>query len=258
MTVILYKYGAACGLPDLSPFCIKLETFLRMAHIPYRTHLGFPSQAPKGKLPYLEYDGKMLFEPREMIDELTQHFDVSLDATLEDNQIAIGQAFRSMIEEHLYFAILYFRWQDPIGWDVYERVVAQTIEQTGAPAWLSARLTQLSRNSMLKALLAQGIGQLESTKVAHIACQQISTISNLLSMKRYFLDERPSSIDATVYAFLESVLIPPFENPLRQHILSLPNLVDYCRRMREQFWRELGSSVSSSRPSKARIVQEPS
>lgn len=243
MTVILYKYGPACGLPDLSPFCIKLETFLRMAHIPYQTQLGFPAQAPKGKLPYLEHLGKILVDPHLIVDYLTQHFDVSLDATLEHQQLSVGRAFRSMIEEHLYFAIVYFRWQHEASWRWYEDIVVQTIQQAGAPLWLAITLTRLSRKSVLKALQIQGTGSLEPATVVDVARQQISAISNLLSSRSYFLDEKPCSIDATVYAFLESILVPPLENPLREHVASLPNLVAYCQRMRERFWKELTVAV---------------
>ena len=35
MSVMLYKFGPVMGLPDPSPFCFKLETYLRMAGIKY-------------------------------------------------------------------------------------------------------------------------------------------------------------------------------------------------------------------------------
>lgn len=239
MTVTLYKYGPACGMPDLSPFCIKLETFLRMAQIPYETQLGYPKQAPKGKLPYIEHHGKVVSDSTLIVDYLTDTFDVSLDSTLDNRQSSVGRAFQSMIEEHLYFAIVYFRWQDEEGWMSYEDVVAQTIQHAGAPQWLSETLTRLSRRSVLKALNAQGTGRLGAEDVAALACQQISAISNFLTHKKYFLGERPSAIDATVFAFLESILRPPFSNPLRRHAKTLDNLVNYTERMRARYWNDI-------------------
>jgi Glutathione S-transferase N-terminal domain len=47
--VTLYKFIPAWGLPDLSPFCVKLETYLRLAKIPYETQVGDPRKAPKKK-----------------------------------------------------------------------------------------------------------------------------------------------------------------------------------------------------------------
>lgn len=239
MAVTLYKYGPACGLPDLSPFCIKLETFLRMAQIPYETSLGYPSQAPKGKLPYIEYNGNIVSDSSLIVDFLTDTFDVPLDSTLDNRQTAVGRAFQSMIEEHLYFAIVYFRWQDEEGWSSYESVVTQTIHQAGAPMWLSSTLSKMSRKSVLKSLLAQGTGRHSRAEVSDLACQQLSAMSNFLTTKSFFLGEKPSSIDATVYSFLASILFPPFENPLREHALELTYLVDYCERMRNRYWNDL-------------------
>ena len=31
----LYQYSPAFGLPNASPFCMKLETYLRMAQLPF-------------------------------------------------------------------------------------------------------------------------------------------------------------------------------------------------------------------------------
>lgn len=40
------------NVPNMSPFCVKLETYLRMAKLPYQTAPGNPLQAPLGKIPY--------------------------------------------------------------------------------------------------------------------------------------------------------------------------------------------------------------
>ena len=50
----LYQFKPAFGLPNASPFCMKLETYLRMAQLPFvapKISLGDIGRAPKGKLP---------------------------------------------------------------------------------------------------------------------------------------------------------------------------------------------------------------
>lgn len=39
-----------------SPFVVKLEARLRFANVPYTTGAGGPRGAPKGKIPYVEYE----------------------------------------------------------------------------------------------------------------------------------------------------------------------------------------------------------
>lgn len=37
--IILHQFSRPkCGAPSLSPFCLKLETYLRMVDLPYKVH----------------------------------------------------------------------------------------------------------------------------------------------------------------------------------------------------------------------------
>ena len=56
MSITLYQYQPWMGLPNPSPFCMKLETYLRMAQLPFvapQISLRQMGRAPKGKLPYV-------------------------------------------------------------------------------------------------------------------------------------------------------------------------------------------------------------
>ena len=58
--ITLYTFGPYFGLPDPSPFVMKAEVLLKMADLPFATDTtGFP-KAPKGKLPYIRDDGKII------------------------------------------------------------------------------------------------------------------------------------------------------------------------------------------------------
>src|SRR5262245_38562720 len=57
--------------PNVSPFCTKLECYLRMAEIPYKTASMQIGKAPKGKIPYVELpDGKRMGDSHLIIDHL--------------------------------------------------------------------------------------------------------------------------------------------------------------------------------------------
>ena len=57
--MIVYKFGDGSGAmpPDLSPFVVKLETWLRLSGIPYEGRIGNLNAMPKKKLPVAEIDG---------------------------------------------------------------------------------------------------------------------------------------------------------------------------------------------------------
>jgi glutathione S-transferase len=52
----LYKFGSIGDVCDASPFCVKVEAYLRLADLPYETLSGaqYLRKAPKGKLPFIE------------------------------------------------------------------------------------------------------------------------------------------------------------------------------------------------------------
>ena len=59
----LYKFGAMGKVCDPSPFCVKVETYLKMAGIDHEIYSGakYMRGSPKGKLPYIvdgdDHDG---------------------------------------------------------------------------------------------------------------------------------------------------------------------------------------------------------
>jgi glutathione S-transferase len=60
--VVLWQMQPLWGLPNPSPFCMKVETWLRMAGIPYEPRaIGGPPKSTTGKVPYIERpDGSFL------------------------------------------------------------------------------------------------------------------------------------------------------------------------------------------------------
>ena len=55
--ITLYTFGPYFGLPDGSPFVVKAMLLLKFAGLAYDEIRGYPSNAPKGKLPYIIDDG---------------------------------------------------------------------------------------------------------------------------------------------------------------------------------------------------------
>jgi glutathione S-transferase len=82
----------------------------------------------------------------------------------------------------------------------------------------------------------QGTGRHTQEQVESRLCEAIDAVSTQLGAGPYFLGERPRVIDATVHAFMWSMLDTPFESSAAQHARSLPNVVAYCARMRQKFF----------------------
>src|SRR5690349_21250565 len=115
--IILYQFQPIWGLPNLSPFCIKVETYLKMAGLDYKTALYDPRRAPKGKLPFIEDDHKRIADSRFIIRYLKEKYGDVLDDKLTREERAQALLIERLFEEHLYWVGLYIRWLEPGGWE---------------------------------------------------------------------------------------------------------------------------------------------
>ena len=79
----LHQFAPAFGLPNASPFCMKLETYLRMASLPFElVNSGDVLKAPKRKLPYIDDDGTLVADTSFIIEHLKARYGDPLDAAL--------------------------------------------------------------------------------------------------------------------------------------------------------------------------------
>jgi hypothetical protein len=116
--ITLYQFPPAFGLPNASPFCLKLELYLRMAGLPYRNSYTLElHKAPKGKLPWIDDDGTAVADSGLIIDYL-KHGSTAIRSMpgWMRRQRCTRLAIARLIEEHLYWTVLYDRWIAPQGW----------------------------------------------------------------------------------------------------------------------------------------------
>jgi glutathione S-transferase len=225
----LYQFPAFWGLPNVSPFCMKLEMYLRLANIPYEIVVTpRPSQGPKGKLPYIEDKGTIIGDSGLIIDYLKANYGDPLDAHLTPEQKGIALAIQRLLEEHFFWVVVYNRWIDPAGWGICKPVFFRKM-----PALLKWFVPSLIHKYMIKKLRTQGLGSHTHDEIYAMGKADIAAISALFGDKPFMLGDQVSSIDATVYASIATVLIPPLESPLKASAKSFSNLITYCERMQQ-------------------------
>jgi glutathione S-transferase len=232
----LHKFGTAWGIPDISPFVVKLETYMRMAGIPYETKQGDPRKAPKKKMPYVVDDGVVLGDSRFIIEHLETKRGISLDARLTPRERAIATAFQSMLEEHLYYVILYERWQMDANWERYVPTFGQILKGVGVPGPLRGIVSAVARKQTLKALFAQGTGRHSPPEVGRIGERIVVALAEQIGDGPFFFGSEPSTIDATAYAFVSGLIDAPFEGPVRDAAVRKQNLKAYAGTMKKRYW----------------------
>ena len=232
MSLTLYQFPAAFGLPNASPFCMKVETYLRMAGIAYTPRYGmYQLRAPKKKLPYIDDGGRIIADSHLIIDYLKSHYGDPLDAALTPAQRARGTAILRLLEDSLYWVLLYARWIDEPGWTLTRPAFFGAL-----PVPLVWFVPLLARRSLARQLQAQGIGRHQREEIYQIGIADIAALSLLLGDEAYVLGAQPSSFDAAVYAFLANILDVPLDMPLAQAARAHANLPAYCARMRARYY----------------------
>lgn len=231
--ISLYKSRDAWGTPDLSPFAIKLEAYLRMAGVPYQVKRADIRKSPKGKIPYVKIDDTLLGDSQLIIEHLKATQGDPLDQNLTPEQRAVGHAVRRMLEEGTYFTTVFHRWMPD---DAFAEVRAVFL--TFMPRVIGPFILTQVRKRVKATLQAQGTGRHSPEVIAAMGIADITALAAILGDKPYILGNTPSSIDATVWGFLVAILGFPLESPIQKHAKAQDNLVRYVERLRQQYWAD--------------------
>jgi glutathione S-transferase len=229
--IILYQPpGRPFGLPNLSPFCVKLECYLRMAGVPYEVRPANMLKAPKGKIPYVDLDGQLVGDSQLVIERLERTRPTPLDAGFSPEARAVGHAVRRMLEEGLYFVAVYLRWARDDGFAVLR---PEFVKLLPPPLRM---LLPLIRRKVRKSLHSQGTGRHSDAEIQAMGMADLTALAAVLGERPFLMGERPGSWDATVYAFMESIGGFPLDSDVRRHLLGQANLVAYRDRVRAAYW----------------------
>lgn len=237
--ITVYQFPPAFGLPNASPFCMKLETWLRMAGLRYQTVSSSRNvmKAPKGKLPFVQIGPQRLTDSSFIIEFLKQRHGDRLDAGLSPADRAQAVAFQRLFEENFYWCLVYMRWADSAGWAHTRRAYFSQL-----PPTLRWFVPALARRGILANLDSQGMGRHSAEEIHAIGCRDITAVADFLADKPFLLGDAPTTIDATGFAFLANLLWAPIDSPLLRHARTRPTLEAYCQRMKARYFPEATAS----------------
>jgi glutathione S-transferase len=224
---------------NAGPACLKLETWLRIADIPYEIPATPPPAPPKGKFPFVDDDGALIGDSTLILEHLKRTRKIDPDGALTPQERAIGLAFRRMMKENFYWCMVQTRYQSEAGWGVWSNVLKPIVLMSVGGDESAAQLALDGiRKVLQEQLFSQGMGRHTEAEVHEIGIQDLTAVSDFLGSKPFFFGELPTATDATIYSHLANLLEVPLDSPSTQFARGRRNLVDYCARMRERFFPE--------------------
>lgn len=227
--------GPAWGLPSPSPFCLKLETWLRIEGLAYtRLILNKPPQSRTGKVPYLvRPDGSTLADSNIIIESIAKERGIDPGYGATPDERARAHAILRTIEESLYFCAVWERWVLPECWPVTRGGYFGQL-----PPGLRSLVAALVRRKIRQALHGQGISRHEPDRVTALGTADVKALSVLLGDRPFFTGSRPGVVDASAYGTLANFLGFPCRTPLKSAVEAQPNLIAFCNRMKEAYWND--------------------
>ena len=190
----LFQFPRMFGIPNLSPFCCKLETWLRIAQIPYEVvDTPDPRKGPKGKLPFIEEDGMRIANSSRIVDHLVKTRGIDLDARLDAGQRAIALLVQRTLEEHYAFVLAYTHLLRDEGF----RHTGARFESV--PAIVRPLVGRLVRGRIRELLWKQGILRHSHEEIVESALRDWRAVLTVMSGGPFFFGDEPTGVDAIVF-----------------------------------------------------------
>ena len=229
--LVLETFGPAWGLPDPSPFVTKAMVLLEMAGLEYETRSGDPRKAPKGKLPVLHDNGKLVPDTTFIRWHLEEAHGVDFYKGLSGAQKASCWALEKMLEDSLYWAVVHERWMIDANFDKGPRVFFEAV-----PALMRPFIISMVRRQVKRDLQGHGMGRHSRAEIVRLGMASLAALSEILGDKPYVMGDDPCGADATAYGFVANALCEQFDSEILQAGTKHPNLAAYNARMAERYF----------------------
>lgn len=235
----LFQFPRMFGIPNLSPFCCKLETWLRIARIPYEVvDTPDPRKAPRGKLPFIEDAGERIADSSLVVRHLVKTRGVDPDARLDASQRTTALLVQRTLEDHYAFVVAYTH----LYWD--EGVRHTRARFDAVPAFVRPWVARAVRAQVGKILWHEGILRYRHEEIVDSGLQDWRAVLAVMGGGPFFFGEEPTGVDAIVFGALATSMLTPIESPIRDFLRSQPACVAYANRMLARFFPDMTAGTS--------------
>ncbi|XP_011554316.3 metaxin-1 isoform X1 [Plutella xylostella] len=244
------------GLASIDVECLKILTYMKFIGVPVRVReCKSPFFTPKGTFPVMRDGSTVLTNFEAVVEHLktlvreNQHYntDVHLDSKLE----AEASAFTQYLREKLYPALQYAWWVDEKNYSELTRPTYAKALSLPFNFYYPSKF-QSSAQEMVDALYGEHADLKDVERTIYSEAEKcLKTLSDRLGESEYFFGNRPSTFDATVFAYLAPLVKAPFPNPtLSNHVKGIANLSRYVARINQKNFRHVTDEYNKQNKSK--------
>jgi glutathione S-transferase len=210
-----------------SPPCAKVETYFVLTGTPYERAESWDIQrAPKQKFPFIEDGDTVVPDSWFILRYLEAKLGRPLDGGLDADGHMLSHALGRVLDESLYYAIGYFRWLDPEGYEVAKEAMFGALPPAERDANAEG-VREIARNMMHY----QGFGRHRPEELMELVEADLDCLDTALGGQPFLLGEAPHCVDCAGYGILGVMLSTPVARCIPEAMRRRPALVDYVARM---------------------------
>jgi glutathione S-transferase len=220
--ITLYSYPTLYGVADNNGYGLKVFAFMRLAGVAFtHEHLFDASAAPRGQLPYIVDDGETIGDSETIIAHLNAKYALAIDAALTPAQRDQNLLVTRTLDD-LYWVMSYSRWKDERYWPAFCAALMRQHPSLYEPGLLKAKEFNAQR------YYYQGIGRYEPDAAYARGLADLAALADLVPAAGCVHGPAPTSIDAGIYGFIANIYFFDIDTPLKDFVVSKPNLVRHC------------------------------
>ena len=224
----LRGFKPAFGLPDPSPFVLKVLLYMRVHNIEFDLKPGDSRKTPHKKIPVLEHNGQIIPDSELILDYLEHTY--SIVEQLNPEQHSIGQFIVRALDSNVYWSVVYSRWLTEKNAPIIKETFFGEI-----PSLVRKPLFAMVQKSVKRDLFGHGIGRMEPDSIYKLAKKDIDSLANLLGEKKYLFGDSITRYDCAAAAYVAQMLPTTIDTPHSEMVSAHPNLISLWQRFKDEY-----------------------
>ncbi|KAI1705114.1 outer mitochondrial membrane transport complex protein domain-containing protein [Ditylenchus destructor] len=230
--VYFYQFPRRPFTPNISPFCLKVETFLIHHGIKFEMTESQMLRSTEGKMPFVELNGKQIPDSQLIILELTKHFNIR--ENLNPKQKAQDRIISRFLDHATSPAVYY----NKIGTNTSKFVKALAEEH---PLYkFRFVFIPMMYTYMWQCLNGEGTGRHQPEQIQEILHADLEALDDFLGDNEWILGgNEPSLADMTLFSHIAGGYHLPYDLPIQELLEEeFPRLIAHHNRMADRYFPE--------------------
>jgi len=228
--VYLYQFYRIKCIASISPFALKLETWLRLKKIKYESYEGTKFSRGGGQVPFIELNGVEIFDSNVIIPYLREHFKLSDTFPDEVHEGAAHAAMR-MLDQHTVYTYFWYRYVE------HWRDEFFPLWTFPIPGLVRVIIRYVQPRGNRKKGWTIGHGRLQTAQIYQLGMDDFKALSKLLGKKSFLGGEVITTADCCAFGHLCQIFDIPLSHPFKPFVEEeCPNLRPYADRIKSCLW----------------------